>query len=141
MMASSGQRPDGSTFDREDPDRGPDAMRPLEDVIKQFQRPRRLGLEGEHRIRGVQHQIDQWSHLLAVQLHRIVPGAGERLPVDLARVVAREVGPVVLKLERTADPGPGKIPGLAAPTLVPKRQAQHFRPGPAGGVMSAEGLG
>ncbi len=42
------------------------------------------------------------ADLLAVELHGVVPAAGVGLPVDVAGIVARHVGAMVLKIDGTA---------------------------------------
>ena len=53
----------------------------------------------EHRLGGIEHDVDHRADFLAVELHRVLPGSGEGGPVDVPGIVAGDVGPVVLEIE------------------------------------------
>jgi hypothetical protein len=72
--------------------------------IKQFDDSARLFGVSEHRLRDIEKDLDNGPHLLAVEFQRIAARSGAGLPVDRARIVTRHAVPVVLEIERVADP-------------------------------------
>ena len=118
--------------DQMDGGAAPAGVRGLGDQIEQFGGAAGLGFLEEHRLRGVEDEVDDRPDLLAVEFHRVVAGAGVRLPVDVARVVAGHVSAVVLEIERRAGAGADEFASLAFPDARPQGQTQ-----PAGGGQRA----
>jgi hypothetical protein len=80
-------------------DRRPGGTATLAEEVKQLGAAPCLRFLEEHRLRGVQYQIDHRAHLLAEQFHGVSPGAGVGLPVDVARIVTGHVGAMILEVE------------------------------------------
>ena len=70
-----------------------------EGEVKQFDDAARLVRIGEHRVGDVEEDLDDGTHLLPVELQRIMPRPRVGLPVDVPRIVAGNVGAVVLEIE------------------------------------------
>ncbi len=77
----------------------------------------------KHRFGSIQDQVHHRADFLAEKLHCVAAGAGVGLPVDVARVIARRVGAVVLEIHRRAGAAAGELAGLAAPDAGAQRQA------------------
>ena len=106
-----GDRCDVFSVDGKVPERGAASAGAVGGEAEQFRGARGLGGKRPHGGGGIKHDVDERPHFFAVELHRVVAGAGVRLPVDLARVIAGEVGAVVLEIEGRSDSETGEFAG------------------------------
>ena len=115
-----------------------DPQATLQAEIDQFPDAALLRLVEKHRTADVKHEVDPWGHLFAVELQRVVAGAGVGLPVDVPGVVAGHVMPVVLKVEGAAGAAAEHAAGGAPPAAGLQGQPGDGRDGPHTGMDLAK---
>lgn len=64
---------------------------------------------------GIEDEIDDGADFLAEELHGILAGACEGLPVDVAGIIAGGVGAVILEVHGGTGAGAGEFTGRATP--------------------------
>lgn len=98
--------------------------------IEQLDRSGCFVWECKHRPGYIEDDFHDGSHFLAVEFQRVVPGSGECLPVDVARIISGEVVAMVLKVEGASHAQSRVVARISPPVSILQRESKEVRIAP-----------